>query len=88
MFLGLERGKSKMKKYKKIVTWKKKPQIENIIGGFLFSFFSLFLIVGLLHEFEGLILAIVFTLMFCFGIRLIYNGWGIGKDVDYILKRK
>lgn len=77
-----------MKKYKKIVTWKKKPKIDNIIGGVLFSFFSFFLMGNLVYECERIILAVVFTLMFCFGVKLIYNGFGRGKDVDYILKRK
>lgn len=78
-----------MKKYKKIVTWEKKPKLDNIIGGIVFVISSAFLISLLLHNhLRIMILAILFTLMFCFGIRLIDKSLGKGKEINYILKRK
>ena len=78
-----------MKKYKKIVTWEKKPQLDNIIGGIVFTISSAFLISLLLYNHgKVMVLAILFTLMFCFGIRLIDKSLGNGKEKHYILKRK
>ena len=75
-------------KFKKQVTWKKKPAYDSIIGGTVFVMASAFMFGFLTNTYDrgGIFMAIVFTLLFSMGFRLIRKGLGKGREVLYIKK--
>ena len=81
--------KNSNKTWKKIVTWKKKPNYNGFFSGFLFFIFGLYLyLYAFSIDSQVALLSLIFGLMSIFGIRLAYKSAGEEREVLYISATK
>ena len=78
-----------MNPYKKIVKWKKKPRMPDLILGIIGSLIALGIIILSISESSIAAMTFIFTIMFCYSFKLMNKNRGIGKEVYYLkLNRK
>lgn len=71
-------------KYKKVITWEKKPKWDEILGGSFFCLMSI-LVMALLFDKDGgtTLIALFMTLLLCKGFKLLTDGFGDGRGKHY-----
>lgn len=69
-------------RYKKIITYYKNPNYENLIGGILFALIGTGVLVWLFFNGETVVI-LVLVGMIAFGLKLIENGLGQGKKIEW-----
>ncbi len=71
-------------KYKKVVTWEKKPKLWDILGGIAFCLGSIFVMALLFDKDDTTtLLAFVMTLLLVMGFKLLMGGFGEGRKKHY-----
>jgi len=79
--------KKKNQLYKKIITWKKKPNYNYKYGGLACCVSaSLIGVILCVENSQVAFLSFIFTLMFVYGYYLNLKGKGKGKKIYYIKK--
>lgn len=81
----MKNKKNKKTRYERVVTWKKKPKWDGILGGISFCICSIF-IMALLFDGDKTtsLLMLVATLLLCKGVKIMTKSFGEEKSKSYI----